>query len=132
MEDRRNNLCIACSSSNPNGFHVEFKLQDNVCRAYFTAGENHQGRNGLMHGGLISTLLDEAMGQLLWSQNKIAVTAEMKISFSLPVSIGEKLLIEARETDSSRRLCKLSAAITLPDEKQAVTAEGKFLPAKLQ
>ena len=85
-----------------------------------------------MHGGLISTLLDEAMGQLLWRQKKIAVTAEINIRFSLPVPIGEKLLVEAWETDSNRRLYKLSAAITLSDGKQAVTAEGKFLPVKLQ
>lgn len=132
MEDQRNNLCFACSPSNPIGFHLEFKFKDNICRAFFTAGENHQGWNGLMHGGLISTLLDEAMGQLLWRQKKIAVTAEINIRFSLPVPIGEKLLVEAWETDSNRRLYKLSAAITLSDGKQAVTAEGKFLPVKLQ
>ena len=132
MEDQRNNLCFACSPFNPIGFHLEFELQDNVCRAFFTAGENHQGWTGLMHGGLISTLLDEAMGQLLWRQNRIAVTAEIKIRFSLPVPIGEKLLVEAWETESSRRLYRLFASITLPNGKQAATAEGKFLPAKLQ
>jgi len=125
--DKDDHMCFACSPQNPIGLHLQFSMEDGVCRTGFTAGEVHQGWNGCMHGGLIATLLDEVMAQWLWRQGISAMTAEMTIRYSAPVPIGVPLEVSARQEGGRGRLYQLAARITLPDGKTPVRATAKFL-----
>ncbi|MGB9803434.1 MAG: PaaI family thioesterase [Desulfofundulus sp.] len=106
---------------------LKFSLEGDVCRATFTAGEEHQGWDGLLHGGLISTLLDEAMAQWLWRRGVTAMTAEMLTRFSNPVPVGVPVTVEAWSTGGKGRLWELCARLTLPDGRVAARATAKFL-----
>lgn len=123
----KNSMCFACSSVNPIGLHLSFTMENDVCYTFFTAGENHQGWDGYVHGGLIATLLDEVMAQWLWQKKIHAMTAEMKIRFSLPVNVGQEVLAEAQCEKSHGKLYQLTARIVLTDGRQAAKAEGKYL-----
>ncbi len=123
----RDHMCFACSPQNPIGLHLKFTMENETCRAAFTAGENHQGWDGFVHGGLLMTLLDEAMAQWLWRKEIRAMTAEMNVRFSLPVAIGQEIVVEAQGVKNHRRLYQLAARIILPDGRQAVRATAKFL-----
>lgn len=123
----RDNMCFACSPQNPIGLHLKFTMENETCCAAFTPGENHQGWDGFVHGGLLMTLLDEAMAQWLWRKQIRAMTAEMNVRFSLPVAIGQEIVVEAQGVKNNRRLYQLAARIILPDGRQAVRATAKFL-----
>ena len=126
-----NRMCFACSPRNPIGLKLEFEYEGDICRTTFVAGPEHQGWNGVMHGGLVTTILDEVMAQWLLVRNHITMTAEMTTRFVTPVPIGVKLTIESRLVADKRRLFMMEANAMLPDGSVVVKATAKFVPVKL-
>src|SRR6056297_2059684 len=87
-------MCFACGRENPISLGLEFELNSHgQAVTTFTARDVHQGYDNIMHGGLVSTLLDESMAKVLSLHDIKAVTAEMKTRFKKPVWIGEQLKI---------------------------------------
>ena len=62
---RTPHYCFGCSERNPIGLHLSFTMADGEVRAPFTPQAEHQGWPGFMHGGLVATMLDEAMGWVI-------------------------------------------------------------------
>ena len=80
--------------------------QDNASRKIvgkFILGPRYQGGGGMGHGGIIATLLDEAMGKVCRFRDVRAVTAEMSIQYLKPVRVDEEITVEAFETSSAGR-----------------------------
>jgi len=132
---KNNHMCFACGKQNPIGLKLNFTMEGDVCRTEFIAGEEHQGWNGYMHGGLISTLLDETMAWWLWMKNISSMTADMQIRYSLSVPVKTKLVVESWcEEEKKGRLYHMAGRIVLPGGKVAARAKAKFLridPAEL-
>ncbi len=123
-------MCFGCSPINPIGFKLTFTMEDGVCRTSFTAGKEYQGWSGVMHGGLIATLLDETMAQWLWLNDIGTMTAEMTTRYSLAVPIDTPLVIESQKTGGRGRLHVMEGRLILPDGSIAVKSTGKFLQIK--
>jgi acyl-coenzyme A thioesterase PaaI-like protein len=79
-----------------------------------------------MHGGLITTILDEVMGNWLWQNDKPSVTAEMNVRFIKPVPIGEQLTATAWMSSERSRIVEMVAEIVLADGTTAAKATAKF------
>lgn len=126
------NMCFGCSLENPIGLKLKFALEDDICRATFLPEAKHQGWNGFMHGGLITTLLDEAMGQWLWLNKIHCMTAEMTTRFSRGVAIGEQLTVEAWCEGQRGRIYELSARLLLSDGTVAARAGARFLRVSIK
>jgi acyl-coenzyme A thioesterase PaaI-like protein len=65
LEPNPSNHCFGCGGANNSGMKLTFE-QDNAKRRIigrFVLGERYQGGGGMAHGGIIATLLDEAMGR---------------------------------------------------------------------
>lgn len=120
-------MCFACSPKNPIGLKLAFEQDGEVCRANFVPGPEHQGWSGVMHGGLVATLLDEAMAQWLWLRGFTTMTAEMTARYSKAVPIGEKLTIEGILVSQRGRLLEMAGRVILPDGSVAARATAKFL-----
>jgi uncharacterized protein (TIGR00369 family) len=123
-----NQGCYVCGTRNPSGLKVVFQIDEAArsIRASFTPSAAHQGYEGIVHGGILSALLDETMAKLAFSLGIPAVTAEMTVKFKSPASPGEELSIAGRITHETRRLIQAEAKI----EKGLVTiaeATGKLL-----
>ena len=73
----------------------QFSLQDGKVLTEFIPQKIHQGYKDIIHGGLISTLLDEAMVKAALMQGMPAVTAEITVRFKNPLMVGEKAIVEA-------------------------------------
>ena len=58
---KERDMCFVCGPKNPVGLKVSFNWDGKVARAEFTPNRSHQGWSGVVHGGIISCLLDEAM-----------------------------------------------------------------------
>lgn len=94
------NKCFGCGGANDGGMKLTF-TQDNVKRrivGQFVLGPRYQGGSGMGHGGIIATLLDEAMGKVCRFREARAVTAEMNIQYLKPVHVDQEIIVEAFET----------------------------------
>ena len=127
-ELRDNQSCYVCGKKNPAGLGVAFEIDKDArsIRARFTPLPSHQGYEGIVHGGILSALLDEAMAKLAYSLGIPAVTAEMTVKFRSPASPGEELSISGRLKHEAHGLLEAEAVI----EKGLIIiaeAKGKLL-----
>jgi len=115
-------MCFACGKKNPIGLKLEFEKLGEEYVTEFIPKAEHQGYEGITHGGIIATLLDEAMARLVWQDSGGAVTAEMNLRLKKPAPTGRKLRISARITGGDRRrvFCEAKAI----EEEGAVVAEA--------
>jgi uncharacterized protein (TIGR00369 family) len=93
------NRCFGCGGANHSGMKLTF-VQDNEKRriiGQFVLGERYQGGGGVGHGGIIATLLDEAMGKVCRFRDVRAVTAELSIQYLKPVSVQDEIVVEGWE-----------------------------------
>jgi uncharacterized protein (TIGR00369 family) len=95
-----------------------------VATSSFTPTELHQGWKGIIHGGILSSLLDEAMGYVAYFEKVAGVTAAMEVCFKRPVSIGEPLAITAWVSGKARRFADTEASLTLEDGTVVATAKA--------
>ena len=90
------NYCFACGKDNPEGMRLRFTYDEErdmfVCR--FRLGKRYTGPPGHCHGGIIATILDEAMGKVNKLRNVIAVTSEMTVNYLKPVPLNKPLRVE--------------------------------------
>ncbi len=110
---RDNQGCFVCGKDNPVGLSVAFEI-DAATRsisAVFTPTTRHQGYEGIVHGGILSSLLDEAMAKLTFGLGIPALTAEMTVKFKNPAAPGSELRISGQIRGETRRLILAEARI---------------------
>jgi uncharacterized protein (TIGR00369 family) len=118
-------MCFGCGKNNPIGLKLEFDLDEEnlVVEGRFTPKAEHAGFTGIMHGGLVTTLLDEAMVKLIWDVGISAVTASLEVRMVRPVLVCRELTIRARVDSQRGRLIYTSAEVE--DADGNVLARGK-------
>jgi len=119
------NKCFGCGGDNAGGMKLTFE-QDNVNRRIvgrFVLGERYQGGGGFAHGGIIATLLDEAMGKVCRFREVRAVTAELTVEYLKPVNVQHEIVVEGRETEQQGRNIFMAGEIR--NEAGDVLARGK-------
>jgi uncharacterized protein (TIGR00369 family) len=96
LEPNPSNKCFGCGGDNAGGMKLTFE-QDNVNRKIvgrFVLGERYQGGGGYAHGGIIATLLDEAMGKVCRFREVRTVTAELTVEYLKPVNVKHEIIVE--------------------------------------
>lgn len=89
--------CFGCSSGNPRGLALVFRRIGDLVEADAVLDATFAGYDGLVHGGIVTTLLDEAMGwAILELAGRFAVTRTLTVDFRRPVFVDRPLRIEAR------------------------------------
>lgn len=119
--------CFVCGELNPEGLHVDFYLKDDKAIGEFLPLKKHQGYKDIVHGGIISTLLDEAMVKIAILKGIICVTAEITVRFKSPLKINEKIIIEASIDKIEKRLIYASAIAKKEDGLIIAEAHGKLI-----
>jgi len=109
------NMCFACGQKNPIGLKLNFAWDGKTARAEFTSNKFHQGWSGLVHGGIMSCILDEAMSYAALFEGVNTITAKMQARFKRPAQIDEPLIITASLTKKTRKLAQAKAEISLKD-----------------
>ena len=117
--------CFVCGENNPGGLHLNFEIdrEKQTLKTTFTASTTFQGWDGIVHGGIISTLLDEAMSKLSFELGHNAVMASLEVRFKKPAPILESLHVYGEITEVSKRLVKAKARVVKQDG--TILAEGK-------
>ncbi|MFO7814490.1 MAG: PaaI family thioesterase [Halanaerobiales bacterium] len=122
------NMCFACGEDNPISLGLKFeKTGEKTVKAEFEPKPVHQGYTDIMHGGLISTLLDEAMAKVLSLNDIPALTAKMNIRFKNPVPIGKRLVISAEIENNKKGLYFTKAELKDIKGELFASAEAKFM-----
>jgi len=90
-------MCFGCSPANPSGLRLEFFTDDESIYSWVEVPGHLCGWKNLVHGGVISTILDEVMGRLVVHKMRcLPMTKSMTVDFLKPVSIDRELRAEAR------------------------------------
>jgi uncharacterized protein (TIGR00369 family) len=98
------NRCFGCGGANDQGMKLTF-VQDNEKRRVigrFVLGEAYQGGGSMAHGGIIATLLDEAMGKVCRFREVRAVTAELSVQYLKPVNVRDEIIVEGWEESEQK------------------------------
>ncbi len=93
------NYCFACGKDNPDGMHLQFSLDEAARKAicHFTLAQRYTGPPGHSHGGIIATILDEAMGKVNKFRNVLALTKSMQVEYLKPVPLNKPLTVTGYE-----------------------------------
>lgn len=121
--------CFACGKHNPHGLHLSFEPTENGARGTFTAERRHQGYQGIAHGGIVFTLLDESIAYAVAFKHGPAATGEFQARIRRPCPIGVPLTMEAWIVRQRQRMVEAQSRITEPDGKVVAEATAKFILA---
>jgi acyl-coenzyme A thioesterase PaaI-like protein len=118
-------LCFACGKDNPDGLHMEFESVGDAVRSRVSFPRKFQGYSDVVHGGLVSTVLDETMVTLLNRMGYLALTAELSVRFREPVRVGEDVDVMASLIEKRGKVFRLRAEATREDGTVLATAEAR-------
>jgi len=122
------NHCFGCGQANPAGLKLEFsKTAENVVVSHAIVSENYEGPPGYLHGGIIATLLDEAMSKANRAQGVTAMTRQMQVEYLRPVPSGSSIRIEGSVTRSEGRKHWTEACIQNAEGVVLAHATGLFI-----
>ena len=128
------NSCFACGKNNPEGMRLKFSYlkfsYDEerdcfVCR--FRLSKRYTGPPGHAHGGIIATILDEAMGKVNKLRHVIALTSQITVDYLKPVPLNKPLRVESREVRVRGRRHINMAEILNPKGEVLARSRGLFI-----
>jgi uncharacterized protein (TIGR00369 family) len=126
-----NNRCFGCGPANTFGLCLEFLLaSDGAVVSLPVVPEAFEGHPGYLHGGIIATLLDEAMSKAVRVQGRPSMTRKMEVEYLRPVPSSAPLRIEGRVVRSEGR--KHWAEAVIADAEETVLAHSKGLFIEIQ
>jgi uncharacterized protein (TIGR00369 family) len=105
LEPNPANVCFGCGGANARGMRLAFEQDDaaRCIRGVFRLAPEYAGGPGMAHGGIVATLLDEAMGKVNRFRGVRAVTAELNVEYLRPVPVEQEIFVEAREIEKNGR-----------------------------
>ena len=122
------NRCFVCGPGNPTGLNVRFRLDGEVCRAEFTPGDAHAGYDGVTHGGILFSLLDDVMANMIFLRGERCYTAKAEVRYRQPLPVGTAVRLEGRQQRRKGRLAVLEGKVIRADTAQVVAAAtGSFM-----
>ena len=120
-------FCFACGAENPIGLHLHFVEDGGGIRAEFTPGRQYEGYEGVLHGGIVATALDEAMAMLLHLRGREALTGRLDIRFRREAPVGQRLVVSARISEERTTFYATEAALALSDGTLLAEARATFV-----
>ncbi len=127
-EARPQSACFACGPKNPHGLGLRFSaLEDQSVGAEWRVAPGFEGFEGILHGGIVATMLDEAMAKAVAHRRWHAPTAELRVRLRKQVATGETVRIHGWVVERRKRLILTEASITGPDGEERAHAWGRFL-----
>ena len=124
--------CFVCGKGNAYGLQLDWKTMGRKTQSDFFPSRFHQGWQGIVHGGILAAMLDEAMTRLAWVVHGGAVTGEMTVRYHSPARIGERLTIKGEIGDKKSRLIPAWAEIRTAGGRLIAEAKGKAVLPRWQ
>jgi uncharacterized protein (TIGR00369 family) len=127
-ELKSDSRCFVCGDRNPKGLHAVFSInrKEKSIRTTYRFSETFQGYAGIVHGGVLSLLLDEAMVKLAYEMGLPAVTGEITVRFPSPLKVGEEVHVHGMIDRQDRRVVLAGAHAEKEDGTVVAEACGKL------
>lgn len=128
MEISDNQYCFICGKDNPVGLHLDLVVdrEAKCAETKVAVPAEYQGWEGMVHGGIISALLDEVCAYAGMTVAKTVVTGELKTRFRKPVPVEADIRAVARVVNHARRTVLVEAELLMQDDVLA-SAEAKMV-----
>ena len=125
----RENHCFVCGDDNADGMHLKFSLDEERREAicHFNLSRKYTGPPGHCHGGIIATILDEAMGKVNKFRNVLALTSSMEIRYLKPVPLEQPLIAVGYEQSVEGRRHTNIAEIRNEEGEVLARSTGTFV-----
>ena len=125
------NRCFVCGPGNSAGLRVRFQLDGAVCRAEFTPQDIHVGYDGVTHGGILFSLLDDVMANTIFLGGERCFTARAEVRYREPLPAGTPVRLEGRLRHRKGRLAVCEGRVLRQaDGRLVAEATGSFLVEK--
>lgn len=126
--------CFVCGEKNPHGLKIKFQVdrQKQTIHTTFTVEPIYQGWDGVVHGGIVCTLLDEAMANLVYELGLNAIAASLEVRFKKPAPTLQPLRIDGEITEVHKKLVKAKASVAREDGAVLATATASFVRQGLE
>jgi acyl-coenzyme A thioesterase PaaI-like protein len=123
-------LCYVCGARNRSGLGLVFHQEGEEVVAEFTADARYQGFPGVIHGGIVATLLDETLERIGTLEGRWLMTGRLEVRYRRVAPINRELRVSARLVSSRPRALVACAKLAPVDAPEAIIAEaqGTFLP----
>ena len=120
--------CYVCGKANPLGLQLTFRLEEDVCRSEFTPADDHCGFDGVTHGGIIFSALDDVMANWIYQNDFRAYTAKCEIRYKGHLPTGTPVILEGRCVKSRGRLMLMHGKMIRTDTQEIVAeTEASFM-----
>ncbi len=108
-----NQRCFVCGGQNPFGLKLNFKLtpENSQAETEVSFPDHFQGWADVVHGGLVSTVLDEVMVKAATAKNISCVTAEMTVKFRKPIQPNTVYRVRGKIVEDRERVLLANAAL---------------------
>ncbi len=127
------NYCFACGEKNPIGLHLKFEPEGDKYVAKKIIAREYEGYENVVHGGILTTMLDEAMGNYVQEKyHEQAMTARLEIRYHVPTPIEQELKISAWQESQRLNIITMKAQIQTADEVVTAEATAKFALVSLK
>ena len=124
---KSSHYCFACGPANESGLRMKVVPWEDGCRAVFTPLRRHEGYADHTHGGILATLLDEAIVWAARFKGFNAVTAELTVRYKKPVPLNEPVNVIGRVVREHGRLVHGESTISNDAGEVLVTASAKLI-----
>uniref|UniRef100_A0A7C4Y5E7 Acyl-coenzyme A thioesterase THEM4 n=1 Tax=candidate division WOR-3 bacterium TaxID=2052148 RepID=A0A7C4Y5E7_UNCW3 len=124
------NRCFMCGKENPIGLKMEIKYENGEARSEIFLDKNYEGYNGIIHGGIISAILDEIAVYAALSINKICLTYEISVRFKKPVHSGKKYYAFGKVIEEKGRIVICESEIKDEDNNICASSSVKLFNYK--
>ncbi len=127
--------CFVCGKENPFGLKITFFKDQKEVKAEFIPESKHQGFRGIVHGGILFSILDEIMGRTaIITKGVMTLTVEINIKYRKKAPTGKKIIFTAQMIKDLGRMIEAQAQARLEDGTLLTEARGRFivLPPEMQ
>ena len=112
--------CFVCGPRNAIGLRVKFQMDGDVCRGEFTPGKDHCGYDGITHGGILFSLLDDVMANWLYLKGLRCFTAKCEIRYRNPLPVGCRVLLAGKSLKRKRNIVVMEGVASRADTSEAI------------
>ncbi len=127
MIDSEYNNCFACGKDNPIGLKLKFRKEGELAVADFSLHRNYEGYPNIIHGGIVTTILDEAMAKVILFHDAVAYTAKLEVRFSEKLKPDTPYRVFGRINRRKGRVFETEAWIEDLDGRKLASAKAVFL-----
>ncbi|HOL70511.1 MAG TPA: PaaI family thioesterase [Bryobacteraceae bacterium] len=122
-----NSACVVCGAGNPTGLRLRFHCSPHEVSAQWRPTAAWESFQGVIHGGIITTVLDEAMSKAIIARGCEALTAELRVRFRKQVSPGDALCVRGWVVEKRKRRILAEAVLSFENGDELAHAWATFL-----